>query len=84
MRKHSPVVKLKVIFEHMLCKKSNQEVEGKFGILRKFKRNLFPSHEVLQTYFVPNFQSEDSKGNFIEFSTDIIHFNIFWSSQNTF
>ena len=80
MRKHSPVVKLKVVFEHML--------REKFGILRKFSHVenaiFFLSHEDLQTYFVPNFQSEDSKGNFIEFSTDIIFFNIFWSLQNTF
>ena len=41
-------------------------------ILSRRIRNLFSSHDVLQTHFVSKFQSEDSKANFIEFSTDII------------
>ena len=43
---------------------------------------FFLSHDVLQTHFVPKFQSEDSKGNFIEFSTDII-FSTFFDLYKT-
>ena len=55
--------------------KSNQEVKKNSDFLRNSlveNAIFFPSHDVLWTHFVSKFQSEDSKGNFIEFSTDII------------
>ena len=41
-----------------------------------------PSHDILQTHFVSRLQSENSKGNFMEFATDII-FSTFVSLRKT-
>ena len=84
VRKHSPVVKFKWVFKHMLCKKPKGE-----GKIRNFKNSLTSKTQSFaqamtsfRLIFSESFNLR-TQGNFMEFSTDII-FNIFWSLQNTF